>query len=144
MTSLDEIIQNFDEIEDNCERFEYLLELGHEVDDLPEGDKRSEFLVQGCQSQVWLIPAEGLDSAGKLSFRADSDSLIVRGIVALLLACYSGKTPAEILAFEIKPLLLKLGLARHLSPSRSNGLFSMVRRIEQIAGQYRATANPPA
>lgn len=138
MPTLEQIIQDFSELEDGNERFEFLLELGQDVPDLPAEEKLDAYLVQGCQSQVWLIPSAGLDSEGKLHFRADSDSLIVRGIIALLLACYSGKTPQEILAFEVRPVLTELGLARHLSPSRSNGLYSMVKRMQQIAGTYVA------
>lgn len=136
MLTLDQIIQDFSDIDDENERFELLLELGQDLPDFPESEKLSAYLVQGCQSQVWLIPEPKLDENGRLYFRADSDSLIVRGIIALLLACYSGKTPSEILAFEVRPLLSQIGLARHLSPSRSNGLFSMVKRMQQIAATY--------
>jgi len=137
MLTLDQIIQDFTEVGDENERFEMLLELGQDLPDFPDSEKLEAYLVQGCQSQVWLIPEPQLDSQGKLYFRADSDSLIVRGIIALLLACYSGKTPAEILAFDVRPLLVKIGLARHLSPSRSNGLFSMVKRMQQIAATFQ-------
>ena len=115
---------------DWVQRYEYIVDLGRALEGLPEADKTDGHLVPGCQSRVWLR-TERRD--GRLHFRADSDAIIVRGLIALLLRIYSGRTPAEILAtppsfFEV------LELGSHLSGNRANGLHAMVRRIHAHAG----------
>ncbi len=116
----------------------YLIELGRALPGLDAQHKVEANRVQGCQSNVWLIarPAQKDDSEqypAAIVFEADSDALIVKGIVAVLLAAYSGRTPEEILAFPIDDIFKRLQLTRFLSPMRSNGLHSMVRRIQTLA-----------
>lgn len=132
---LDEIISNFDYLEEWEDRYRYLIELGRTLEVLPEGAYTEENKVRGCASQVWLETKHVKDSDGKLIllFRGDSDAHIVRGLVALVLALYSDHTPAEILATDAMPLFEKLGLAAHLTPQRANGLRAMVDRIKSEA-----------
>ena len=124
------LIDNFEFLGDWVQRYEYIVDLGRRLDGLPDEDKIDTHLVPGCQSRVWFHA----DRDGELlRFRADSDAIIVRGLIALLLRVYSGRRPAEILAtppdfFEI------LELGSHLSGSRANGLHAMVKRIHAYAG----------
>jgi len=128
--SVDDVIDSFDFMDDWEERYSYLIDLGRQLPPLSEGEMTDQYKVRGCQSQVWLVPAlEG----GKLMLRGDSDAHIVKGLVALMLLVYSGKTPSEVMAVDAVGLLGKLGLKDHLSPMRANGLFSMVERIQNLA-----------
>jgi cysteine desulfuration protein SufE len=134
-TSLDEIVANFDLLEEWDDRYRYLIELGKGLDPLPEEAHSEANKVRGCASQVWL---ESQAEAGpgpqtRLSFRGDSDAHIVRGLVALTLAIYSGRTAAEIVATDAFATYEKLGLAAHLTPQRSNGVRSMIERIKSDA-----------
>lgn len=134
-TSLDEIVANFDLLEEWDDRYRYLIELGKGLDPLPEEAHSEANKVRGCASQVWL---ESQAEAGpgpqtRLSFRGDSDAHIVRGLVALTLAIYSGRTAAEIIATDAFATYEKLGLAAHLTPQRSNGVRSMIERIKSDA-----------
>ena len=137
--TLDEIIDNFDLLDEWEDRYRYLIELGKDLEPLPEGAHDDANKVRGCASQVWLeARREGGPGPGTvLHFRGDSDAHIVRGLVALALAIYSGHTAQEILATEAFPLYEKLGLAGHLTPQRSNGVRAM---IERIRADARATA----
>ncbi len=124
------LVEDFAFLGDWVQRYEYIVDLGRALEGLPEADKISAHLVPGCQSRVWFHADR---RNGRLFFRADSDATIVRGLIALLLRVYSGRTPDEILAtppsfFEI------LELGSHLSGSRANGLHAMVRRIHSCAG----------
>ena len=111
------------------DRYKKLIELGRALPDLPDSKKTEDFKVKGCQSQVWLHAR--LDN-GRVQFEADSDALLVRGLVALLLRVYSDATPSEILATE--PAFIKeIGLESKLSPSRANGLVSMIKQIKFYA-----------
>lgn len=112
------------------ERYKYIIDLGKELDSLEEIHRREENLVRGCQSQVWLI--HRLEE-GRLYFQADSDAFIVRGLLGVVLAAYNGKTPAEVLAFDIESYFGQLNLIQHLSATRGNGLRSMVKRIQDMA-----------
>lgn len=112
------------------DRYRYLIDLGRQLPEIPAELKREEALVRGCQSQVWLHSRVEKE---RLHFSIDSDALIVRGLVALVLAAYEGKTPAEILCFDIDGYFARLDLLRHLSPTRGNGLRAMVARIRAIA-----------
>lgn len=134
----DELCVLFEQMEDWDERYDYLIEMGQELPELPEVLKRDEFKVQGCQSQVWLLAKAIPGTPPQVELTADSDSMIVRGIIAILLLSYSGKTPEQILAFDIRGLLNRLGLSKHLSPSRSNGLHAMVKRIRQVAERLQS------
>ena len=133
--TIDDLIETFDLLGDDWEeRFRYLISLGKELPPMPEEAKTEENRVQGCQSQAWLIGRETPDQ--KLEFLADADAFIVRGLIAILLLAFSGRTPREILAYDIEGLFAKLGLDRHLTPARSNGLHSMVKKIQSMARKY--------
>lgn len=124
---LAEIEDAFSQAENWDERYDYLLELGDLVPDLPEEFHREEFRVQGCTSNVWLV-AKSLPD-GRIEFQADSDSDIVRGLIGILFSVYHGRTASEILGVDIESIFVRLGLRRHLSQARSNGFASMVRDI---------------
>lgn len=113
------------------DRYRYIIDLGRALPAMAPEDRREERLVRGCQSQVWLDWSR--DGAGLLHFRIDSDAHIVRGLVALILAAYEARTPADVLAFDIDDYFARLDLLSHLSPTRGNGLRAMVNRIREIA-----------
>ena len=135
MTTIDEIIENFELLEEWDDRYRYLIELGRTLEPLPDTARNDTNKVQGCASQVWLETTVRPDSAGgpALSFVGDSDAHIVRGLIAILFALYSGKTAKEILALDPFATFDKVGLREHLTPQRSNGLRSMVNRIRADA-----------
>lgn len=120
------------------ERYRYIIDLGKELPTLQDEEKREENLVRGCQSQVWLVAKRNDE---RISFQVDSDAFIVRGLLGVVLAAYNGKTPGQILAFDIDGYFEELGLLKHLSATRGNGLRAMVQRIRAIAeNQQRNTA----
>lgn len=122
-----ETLSFFDSWED---RYKYIIDLGRELSPLPEEDRIEQNLVRGCQSQVWLTSRA---DSGRLYFDADSDAFIVKGLLAVVLAAYNGKTPQEILAFNIEDYFSQLNLLKHLSVTRGNGLRAMVQRIQLTA-----------
>lgn len=130
LPSLQDITDTFDFMDDWEDRYRYLIELGRELPPLSDAEMSAEFKVRGCQSQVWLVPEI---IAGKLMLKGDSDAHIVKGLVALMLVIFSGKSPRDILDTDALKILNGLGLKDHLSPMRANGLFSMVERIGDIA-----------
>jgi cysteine desulfuration protein SufE len=135
-TTTDELIDTFDLLgEDWEERYGYIIGLARKMPVMPEAEKTEETRVHGCQSRVWLTGRVQPQPGGPphIEYHADSDGIITKGLAAVLLLVYSGKTPQEIQAFDVEGLFEKLGLTRHLTPARSNGLFSMVQRIRQIA-----------
>jgi cysteine desulfuration protein SufE len=133
--AIDEIIGNFELLEEWEDRYRYLIELGRTLEPLPQEAYTDANKVRGCASQVWLETTRGQDADGAptLSFRGDSDAHIVRGLVALVLALYSGRRAHEIVDTDAAPLFRQLGLAEHLTPQRANGLRSMVERIRNEA-----------
>lgn len=133
MTLIDKILEDFDFLEDWEDRYRYVIELGKALPDLPEADKTAENKVLGCASQVWLASdaGEGLDPI--LTFRGDSDAHIVRGLVAIVLAIYSGKRASEIEKLDALEVFRSIGMIEHLSAQRANGLRSMVNRIRAEA-----------
>ena len=135
MADLDEILDNFSLLDQWDDRYRYVIELGRELTPLPEPARTDANKVQGCASQVWLDTSVRPNGAGGpvLSFVGDSDAHIVRGLIAILLALYSGKTAETILATDAIALFDKLGLREHLTPQRSNGFRSMVNRIHADA-----------
>jgi cysteine desulfuration protein SufE len=133
LPTLDEIRRDFHEMEDWDERFEYLIELGDKLPTFPAEHKIDRNIVQGCQSQVWLIVQRAADDASAFSILADSDAASVRGLIAILLAAYAGKSASEAAAYPIEKLFDELNLKKALSPNRTNGLFSMVRRVRDLA-----------
>ena len=132
--ALADILDNFAYLDDWDDRYRYLIELGRTLEPLPADAHNEANRVRGCASQVWLQTSVARDGgAPVLHFLGDSDAHIVRGLVALTLALYSGKTAADILATDAQPVFERLGLAQHLTPQRSNGLRSMVERIKAEA-----------
>lgn len=131
---IDDILANFEFLDDWDERYRYLIELGRLMDPLPESKQTDANKVQGCASQVWLETwIDRRDAKQVFGLQGESDAHIVRGLVALLTALYSGKTPDEVLATDALGLFKDLGLAEHLTPQRSNGVRSMVERIRRDA-----------
>lgn len=132
---LDEIIENFDYLDDWEDRYRYLIELGRGLEPLGDAAHNEKNKVRGCASQVWLESRVAKDDSGSpvLSLRGDSDAHIVRGLVALLVALYSGQTASRILATDAQGLFESLGLSAHLTPQRSNGVRAMVERIKNDA-----------
>jgi cysteine desulfuration protein SufE len=136
-TSLDTIRDSFAFFDDWEDRYRFIIELGRELPKMPEPLKIDANIVHGCQSRVWI--AHTVD-AGRIQFTLDSDALIVRGLIAIVLAAFNNRTPAEILGYDIDALFAELDLLRHLSPTRGNGLAALVQRIQSIA---RAIAAVP-
>ncbi len=134
-SSIGEIIENFDLLEEWDDRYRYLIELGRTLPPLPEDARNDANKVRGCASQVWLATSVKPDgSVGPvLAFDGDSDAHIVRGLIAVLFALYSGKSAKNILSTDAVALFEKLGLRDHLTPQRSNGFRSMVDRIQRDA-----------
>ena len=128
-----ELEEEFEVLGDWEERYRYVIDLGRELAPLTEAERSDANKVRGCASQVWLVART--DEDGRLWFRGDSDAHIVRGLIAILMRLYSGRRPTEILAFDAKGALGRLGLTEALSQQRSNGLFSMVERIRRDAAQ---------
>jgi cysteine desulfuration protein SufE len=133
---IDEIVDNFELLEEWDDRYRYLIELGRALPALPEQARNDANKVRGCASQVWLATSvKPNGGAGPvLSFEGDSDAHIVRGLIAILFALYSGKGARDILGTDAVALFEKLGLRDHLTPQRSNGFRSMVERIRKDAG----------
>ncbi|MFZ2286324.1 MAG: SufE family protein [Bacteroidales bacterium] len=130
----DQIIEEFSMFGDWMERYEYLIDLGKTLPPFDVAHKVPDFLIEGCQSKVWLYPS--LDD-GVITFTADSDALITRGIVALLVRVFSGRTPDEILGADIY-FIERIGLRENLSPTRSNGLLAMMKQMRLYALAYKS------
>jgi len=142
MADIEDIIGNFSVLDDWDDRYRYLIELGRELPPLAQAAHSDANKVQGCASQVWLDTTVRPNGAGGpvLSFAGDSDAHIVRGLIAILFALYSGKTAKDILTLDAIKLFEGLGLREHLTPQRSNGFRSMVERIRSDARAALATA----
>jgi len=133
----EEIIDEFDMFDDWMERYEYIIEMGKSLDIVDSSKKTDDNLINGCQSKVWLH-ADYLE--GKTVFTADSDAILTKGIIALLLRVYSGQTPKDIL--DTEPFFIdKIGLKEHLSPTRANGLVSMVKQLKLYALAFQTKNN---
>ncbi|MCI6643236.1 MAG: SufE family protein [Alloprevotella sp.] len=130
----DEIIEEFTEMDDWMDRYQLLIDLGEEQAALPATDKTDDNLIDGCQSRLWLVCDE---RDGLLYYRAESDALIVKGIVALLIRILNGQSPADILASDLY-FIDRIGLSDHLSPTRSNGLLSMVKQMRLYALAFQS------
>ena len=128
-----EIIDEFSLFDDWLDKYEYLIELGKSLKDYPEDKRTDDRLVKGCQSRVW-IDFDVKD--GRIWFNADSDAIITKGIISLLVRIYSGRTPGEILSSDFS-VVEKIGLKENLSPTRANGLVSMIAMIRGIASENR-------
>ena len=142
MTTIGEIRENFELLEEWDDRYRYVIELGRMLEPMPEAEHSSENKVQGCVSQVWL--SKKMDRSGNgpvLQYLGDSDAHIVRGLIAILLTLYSGRTPQEILATDATGVFDEFGFRDHLTPQRSNGLRAMVERIRTDARAALAEAS---
>ena len=124
-----EVVEDFSMYDEWLDKYEYLIDLGHRLEPFPEELKTDDRLIKGCQSRVWLDTRE---EDGRLYFRADSDAIITKGIISLLIGVYSGRTAAEIAADDFS-FVDSLGLRENLSPTRANGLASMIETLRQTA-----------
>lgn len=131
--NIDQIRDDFSYLDDWEDRYRYLIELGRQLEPLPDVERTPENKVTGCASQVWLWTRSAEDREERLRFVGDSDAHIVRGLVAVVIALFDGKTPAEIAEIDPEAVFAELDLASHLSSQRSNGLRSMVARIKSDA-----------
>ena len=132
----DEIIEEFSGFDDWMDKYQLLIDLGNEQEPLEEKYKTEQNLIDGCQSRVWLV-ADYVEESGVIHFRAESDALIVKGIVALLIRVLSDHTPQEILDADLY-FIEEIGLKEHLSPTRSNGLVAMVKQMRVYALAFSA------
>ncbi|MDE0936430.1 MAG: SufE family protein [Mariniblastus sp.] len=139
--STEELIETFEDLQDWDERYDFMIDLGRELPVFPAELQTEENIVEGCMSTVWLVtrPPEGADKP--IAIQADSDSIIVKGLIVILLAYYSQQTSAEIVDSNVGDFLKQLGLDQHLSPQRRNGLFSMIKRLKGLAAVY--AGDPP-
>ena len=131
----DQIIEEFDVFPDWMEKYEHIIELGKELDPIDESKKLDENLIKGCQSRVWL--SAELNDKGKVIFTADSDAIITKGLVALMIRVLSNAEPMEIASADLR-FLEVIGLNAHLSPTRSNGLLSMVKQMKMYGLAFSA------
>jgi cysteine desulfuration protein SufE len=131
--AMDRIFEDFEFLDDWEDRYRYVIDLGKDLPPFPEAARTPQNKVQGCVSQVWLetLPGEGADP--EITFHGDSDAHIVRGLVAIMLALYSGRRASEIGTIDAEAVLRRLGLDEHLTPQRANGLRAMVARIRRDA-----------
>lgn len=134
----DEIIDEMEGMDDWLDRYAYIIDLGNTLPPIPEDLKTPANLIEGCQSRVWIDANHTPD--GKIHFEAESDALIVKGIVALLMRVLNDRTPDEILGADLY-FIDKIGLSEHLSPTRSNGLVAMVRQIRNYATAFKLMHN---
>lgn len=126
--TLNEIVDNFSLFDEWEDRYRYLIDLGRDLPHMEEGLRADAHLVPGCTSKVWLVSVRNPD--GRYHFQVDSDAHIVRGLVALLLAAYQGKSAAEILGTDLAAIFKETGMEQHLSPNRRNGFYAMIGRIQ--------------
>jgi cysteine desulfuration protein SufE len=136
--SIDEIRESFAFFDDWEDRYKFIIDLGRGIPPMADSLKVDANIVRGCQSQVWIDHRLG---DGRLYFTLDSDAMIVRGLIAIVLAAFNGRTPPSILAYDIDGLFRDLDLLRHLSPTRGNGLAALVRRIRDIATAAELPSN---
>lgn len=125
-----DIVDNLSFFDSWDDRYKYIIDLGKELPPMADADHIDEKLIRGCQSKVWLSSE---NKEGRLYFTVDSDAFIVKGLLAIVMAAYNGKTTAEIRAFDIQGFFASIDLMRHLSTTRGNGLQSMVARIQSLA-----------
>ncbi len=135
MPNLEEILDNMEFLENWEDKYKYIIELGQSINNFDDALKNNSTKVNGCLSQVWLYSKINQNKNGEkvLNFVGDSDAFIVKGLIAILIAIYSEKKPSEILDIKHEDIFTKFGLQNHLSPQRSNGLFSMIQRIKDDA-----------
>ena len=127
----EDIIEEFAEFDEWLDKYEYIIDLGKSLASYPEDKKTDEYLIKGCQSRVWI---DAKMENGVLIFNADSDAIITKGIISLLIRIYSGRTPEEILSSDFS-VVEKIGLKENLSPTRANGLVSMIQAMKKLASE---------
>jgi len=130
-----DILEAFEFLDDWEERYSYIIDLGKSLPAFPESEKTAQHIIHGCQSQVWLIHRVD-ETNNKVYLLIDSDAIIVKGLAAVVLAALNTKTPDEISALDINVLFEKMDLMRHISPTRGNGLKSMIERVKLIAQNH--------
>ena len=130
----DEFAERFNRLRSSEDRYRYLIQLGRKLEPYPEEFRDEEHLVPGCMSQVWLVTVGGSEPS-EVVFRADSDAHIVKGLIAVLLMLYSGKTAEEILSTDVQGLFERLDLGQHISVNRRNGFYSMTLKMREQAAQ---------
>ena len=133
MMDLQELTDNFAFFDGWEEKYQYVIDLGRQLEPLDEQYKTEEWKVKGCQSQVWLVPSF---TDGLIHFRGDSDAILVKGIIAIVLLIYNDKTPQEIKTVDVMKIFATLGLEENLTPSRRNGMMSMVAKIREYADAF--------
>ncbi|MEO4044616.1 SufE family protein [Hoeflea sp. CAU 1731] len=140
MIAYEKLVEDFEFLEDWEDKYRYVIEIGRDLEDMPDSDKTDENKVQGCVSQVWLTyDVDKSDPEDPvIRFKGDSDAHIVRGLVAIMLSAYSGKRASEIVKLDENEIFLRLGLIENLTPQRANGLRAMVKRIKQEAAKVAA------
>lgn len=132
----DELVEAFDLFDSWEDRYRFLIDLGQKLEPLSNEEKSEDNRIKGCQSNVWIVSQTEEDASGRrLSFRADSDSTIVRGLIALLHNVYDGQTPRDVLDFDIDGFVQRVGLDQHLSIGRRNGMAGMIARLKNEAHQ---------
>lgn len=134
--TIDELTENFSFLDSWEDRYKYLIELGNALNRLSEEEKIDQWKVPGCQSQVWIIPHY---NNGTLYFTGDSDAIIVRGIIAIVLEIFKDKTAQEILDIDVEKIFDKMGLKEHITPNRRSGMLSTVDKIKYYAAQALGT-----
>ncbi len=131
---INELIDNFEFLDDWEDKYKYIIDLGNDLENLDDKYKNDTYIVKGCQSQVWLVPqVKNENNQSILSFVADSDAIIVRGLIAIIKIIYNNKTLEDIKQIDIEHIFGRIGLFEHLSPSRRNGLISMVDKIKSYS-----------
>lgn len=133
--SIEDLVDNFDALDDWEDRYKYLIGLGNDLPVMDDSLKTEHSKVRGCMSQVWLVM--GWDEGGRLTVIADSDAQIVKGLIAVLVAIFGGRTKEEIQALDVDATFAQLGLDQHLSPNRRNGFFSMVETVKAFTSGLR-------
>jgi len=134
---IQDIIDDFSFMDDWEERYSHVIDLGKDLAPLTPEERNDLTRVKGCVSQVWLVKDPDNDQQGRLFYRGDSDAHIVKGLVAIMIAIFSGQKPEDILTIDINTIMKKIGLAEHLSAQRSNGLKAMIARIQHDAKAMR-------
>jgi cysteine desulfuration protein SufE len=138
MTSVDELVENFELLGDWDQRYEYIMDLGNRLAALPDEDKTDATKVHACMSNVYIVGDLSRDEPATVTYRAECDTPVIRGVIAILLMVYTGKTPAEALALDADDLFDRLGLFDHLSPTRHVGVYAIVERIRTVAREHLA------
>ncbi len=133
--TIDELLDTFEFLDDWEERYTYIIDLGKSLPAFPESEKIETNYVHGCQSQVWLIHQRDPDN-GKIYLLIESDAIIVKGLAAIVLTALNARQPEDILAFDLEAVFEKIDLIRHISPTRGNGLRSMIEMVKNIARQH--------